>query len=235
MNPGSDSTPIGVYSSASTISATALNTSMGAFPSVVSDVRLVSAGIRWWYIGAMTDSGGTISVATLSDLKDVLDGNTHTYTSLTTLPGVQHVSIREPGAFVFKMSDAAQAEQFTVISSAGSPSVLAADGWNAVLLTIQGKGSTTQIAVSWTLHYEATLDLTTGFTGKSSIPRNPLLSLAQQANWESFIPGPENRVRQYFEQKAKTFLIKAGRSAASNFLPGGRAMLAIADQILEVD
>lgn len=199
----------------------------------------MSAGIRWWFIGAMTDPGGTLSVSQVLDFNEIMDGVADTYTAYTTIPNTVHTDLRKPGSFVFRPTEMARAEQFQSLSGSGTVTNAAFSGWNGVILTIKGASSTTPISIEWVFNLEASLDFTSGFGGRQFIPRNPKLVEAMENAPDSFIPGNENQVESRLMRQAKK-AVKKGAKFAENWILDlifgeEEAALAIADTIIELD
>lgn len=241
MQPGPTEECIGIFNSTTSFTANAFNTSVGSFPSVVSDVRVVTAGVRWWNVMPATAGGGAVHVAPLSDCRSILDGGATTYSSLLSIAGTQITDLRESGVFIFKPSSPADVENFNEASTGGSPSGAAQGGWNAVCINFRGPASTTVATVSWVVNYECTIDIQTGFTGTSSIPRNPALILAQESgpsnlftgSYESFKHYVDDTIRVYGDQFLKTGIKKGVEIAGNAIFPGaGTAIGGIGDILM---
>lgn len=131
----------------------AFDVAMGAFPSLVNEVRIVSSGIRVWNKLAATDAGGFVQLTELEDAFSLLDGATHTFGSLgdgdsTTL------DIRRPFEYHFNPTDKGSIETFHPVSTSGTDM---GSTWNCVVLCFNGPASTDVAYVEHVINYECTI------------------------------------------------------------------------------
>jgi len=224
---------------ASTFTAAAgYNTSSGALPTFLSQGRVISAGVRWWNILAATAAGGSVTVVPVPDDSELLDGAAHSWASLNNTPGAVTTSLRADGAYIFKRVDVPLSYEFTDITSgSGAP---ADNGWDAVLLNITGPASTNVLIIEWYLRCEGVFDATQSQNAGSVRPPRPYAINFQQFAPAGFMSMNKDRIRAYFQQKAKEYFLKYGKklaiTAGNYVLPGaGSAIGMLTDNIPNVD
>jgi hypothetical protein len=204
-----------------------LVSSVGTFPSFVSQARIVTAGVRWWNIIPATAGGGTIGVVAISEMADLMDGVQHTSAQLNATSGVVISDLRTPGAFIFQSRDEIKSREFSNIST--STGILDS-GFNGLALTIAGPVSQKILAYEWSFNYEVVLDPSQGVAVGTPTPAVPLVVAAiNQFGLSSYITGDRDRIIKTMEARAfraGAAVLRQGASMALNYmLPGSGAVV----------
>jgi len=203
----------------------AMTGAMANFPTWVDEVRIVSAGIRWWCVLPDSATGGVTTVIPIDDDSKIINSAPITNSAFQTYPDSINLDIREAGAYICPpLVDMAE---FRPTST--STASFGDCQFGSVLLYFSGPATTKAIFFEEIINYEATLnfEVTNGsITGKLVEENNLLKSYYQKAaRWAGLHIGNQPQVEKALRDKAKYFateVLKTGaRFAINKLLPIG--------------
>lgn len=143
---------------------------IGTSPSFISAIRVVSAGVKWHDVTALTAAGGVVIPMIADDGLLLLDGNTHILADLIrSYRGVAY-DRRKPGYAILQPTDNNTASQFQRINNAGSEADT--NPWPTFMMYVSGPNSTAVLNVQLIMHVEIQVDPDSGVPGTNSRP-NP--------------------------------------------------------------
>jgi hypothetical protein len=242
FNAGPSSQALGIYDSApgdtTFIAEADTNTSIGTHPSIITNVRVVSAGIRWWPIHSLNTFRGTLTTIPISDSAELLDATNHAFSDLYNTQGAVAGPLN-PGTFILGPSDVDN-QVFNPKSTTGALSTVA-DDWSSVLICVQGANNTLYMAFEAVINYEGQIDYTQGIRIGTSSPENQLLQSYQRNSkiYAGRYTGYIEQVGYYLKNKAMAYAKRQGIKLIGNYIaPGaGTAITAYGDfsQIPMVD
>jgi hypothetical protein len=174
---------------------------------------VVSAGIRWWNMAAMTTSQATIIVCPMpDDGGGWMDGNVHTLDEIVNSPGVTISSNREAGGYILGPVSATEVTEFQPAGTAGSASPVS-NGWDSVIIGVRGQGSTLYIGFEIIINYEGMVSNVDSFIGGTKHrPKPAATNFFKEAElWAGYVKGAaheidritQGRARQYFNYYAQ--------------------------------
>jgi hypothetical protein len=221
--------------------ATTTYATMGSHPALISQTRLVSAGIRWWPVYPDSVSGGIVSVVPLDDDTALLDGNIHTMTDIINTPGTVHTSLAEPGSYILPYDKTIGGD----FKDATANTALLDNSHSAVVLAIQGTGLVGYVFVELAFNYEGTVDVGQSLQIGSPPQHAPMVQrfMDKPHAWSGFTAGGMEKIEKVVKEKAGKWLRRAAEetaagalSAAANFfVPGAGAPTFMAlNNVIEV-
>jgi hypothetical protein len=216
----------------------AFDQSTGAFPSFVSEARVVSSGIRWWNVLPATAGGGSVVAFPLTDTDTILTDGAST-AEMTNITGSHISDIREPGEFTFSPVEVTSRD--FIVPSTGAIGTTSNSGWDSVGLTITAGASSVALNVEYVIHYECTIDSVSGNSLGQPSPARPVLIAAQELmNSIAVRTGTRETIHRMIKDKAYGVakrLLSSGASAAANYLlPGsGYAVQALTNGVPDID
>jgi uncharacterized protein YsxB (DUF464 family) len=196
-------------------SRTGFNAPVGAAPAFIAEARVVSAGVRWWPINAMTSARGTVVVTPIPDTA-VFFGSTRNLNEMINSAQVSVVSIDTESAYVMG-PQSPDARDFIPV---GSPTNSKNTGFDAVCIAVTGAASTTYLGFEVIINYEGLIDATASFIGGAQPSPKPLAQSFFEAaqKWSGYAEGTVKFLDKIARSRAAQFV----RQQMFNYVPGGR-------------
>lgn len=198
------------------------------FPSYVSDLRPVSAGVRWFSLLPSTSTGGTVWTIPISDDKMLMDNAVHSAANLYNSPGVVQSSIREPGTYVLPLQDASQLVTF--VASSTSTSTYTDHPFGDVLIRFSGPASTNVVQLEYIINYEGLID-SAGSANNFGVahPERPIPLQYLKSVVGGYVAGSADKVEKTLKDKAfgfaKRIFNRTFEAALHHYLPNREGMI----------
>jgi hypothetical protein len=207
---------------------TQTNIAVGTHPTFVERARVVSSGIRFWPIHAMTASTGLMSVVPINDDDALFDGVVHSFADLKSTQGVCVDGLKE-GAFI----SAPLENEYTFYKPTSNNITVTGNDqdWSSVLILIEGSASTLYLGWEVVTHYEGIVSATSGSAiGGAQAPT--LMQKAQAVyqkvyanTWGGLHQGSRDKISALIKAKAMAYAKTVGRKALTYISPGAGALL----------
>jgi hypothetical protein len=207
---------------------TTFNESVGAAPAFISEARVVSAGVRWWPINAMTSPRGTVVVTPIPDTEEFFNV-ANTLTNMVNSPQVNVSSIDQHCAYVMGPQSPDARDFIPVGSTLNSKNT----GFDAVCIAVTGAASTVYLGFEIIINLEGLIDTSASFIGGKQPKSMPLAESFFEAasRWSGYAEGTVAVLDKIARSRAAAFV----RQAMFNYVPGGRIANVAFQAIKDVD
>lgn len=197
---------------------TGYDTAVGSPPSFISEARVVSAGVRWWPINAMTSARGTTVIVPMPDCSGFFDGTAPSLLEMVNSPQVHVCSIDDEGCYI--MGPQSPDSRDFIEAGAATPTDTQT-GFDNVLIAVTGAASTTYLGFEIVINYEGLVDTTQSFIGgQQHAPKSLATAFFKNSRlWSGYVQAGLRQLDDITKGKASKFL----KEQLIGIIPGGKA------------